>query len=615
MGKKKKDKKTEIPEIKKNRSFLKELFEPPFLYILLGVIILLGAYLRFSHLSADPPTDLSWSLSPYTDEGAIAINARDKVLFGQWKMDDFFRMGISSLLSAIYFFIFKLFGTGFIQIRVLPVLSSLGTILLVFFLLKREKSIYSAVFSSFFLSIAYIYVMHNRLALEETSLLFLLLLSLFFLQLGKDKIIYFLLSGFTFILAVLFVKISGLFFLAIMFLEFVRWIWMEKEEKKKKLWQSLSYFVLGLAGGGIIWLLLVLLPYKNAVIGYIQAGALKSPAGNAANLGAYLRSIITLGISDKLFPRFFFIFILSFLYILYWVRNIGEKIKSSASMEFVSVCWVVFGIIFLSYPNYHPIRYQLLLVPPLCILAGFFVEKLIETQKLRISSGANPLRLILQFLILVVFIYGLYYSVILHILVNYQSFYGIVSAFSSDPNSWFQGALSLMQNYSALVGRSIILALIVLGTLIGLSRLKKLREGLAFSTGLKGILLILVLFLVTFSNLKQYSAWTENLTYDLPDISKDLNTLPKGSIIAGPWAATLSLENPHYAIMMQDFANKDKVIERFRPTHILISKDGWEDKYFHQTYPELMSKTVLLKEYPVRTQYNKPLLLYELPKQ
>lgn len=614
MGKKKKDKKTEVPEIKKNNPFLEELFKPPFLYILLGVIILLGAYLRFSYLSADPPTDLSWSLSPYTDEGAIAINARDKVLFGQWKMDDFFRMGISSLLSAIYFFIFKLFGIGFIQIRVLPVLTSLGSILLVFFLLKREKSIYSAVFSSFFLSITYIYIMHNRLALEETSLLFFLLLSLLFLQLGKDKRFYFLLSGFTFVLAVLFVKISGLFFLFIMFLEFVRWIWMEKEEKKKKLWQSLSYFVLGFAGGLIIWLLLVLLPYKNAVIGYIQAGALKSPAGNAANLGAYLRGIITLGISDKLFPRLFFIFIFSFLYILYWVRNIGEKIKSSTSMEFVSVCWVVFGIIFLSYPNYHPIRYQLLLVPPLCILAGFFVEKMIETKKIRISSGVNPLSLILQFLILVVFIYGLYYSVILHILVNYQSFYGIVSGFSSDPNGWFQGALSLMQDYSSLVGRSIILALLILGGIIGLSQLKKLKDGFTFSKSLKYALLILVLFLITFSNLKQYSAWTENLTYDLPDISKDLRLLHRGSIIAGPWAATLSLENQHYAIMMQDFANKDKVIERFGPTHILISKDGWEDKYFHQTYPELMSKAVLLKEYPVRTQYNKPLLLYELPK-
>ena len=390
---------------------------------------------------------------------------------------------------------------------------------------------------------------------------------------------------------------------------------MEKDEKKKKLWQSLSYFVLGLAGGGIIWLLLVLLPYKNAVIGYIQAGALKSPAGNAASLGAYLRSIITLGVSDKLFPRLFFIFILSFLYILYWVRNIGEKIKSGASMEFVSVCWVLLGILFLSYPNYHPIRYQLLLVPPLCILAGIFVEKLIQVQKFRISSGFNPLSLILQFLILVVFIYGLYYSVILHILVNYQGFYGIVSAFSSDPNSWFQGAFGLIQNYSALVGRSIIITLLVLGGIIGLSQLKKLKEGFAFPKSLKIALLILVLFLITFSNLRQYSAWTENLTYDLPDISKDLSSLPKGSIIAGPWAATLCLENPHYAIMMQDFANKDKVIERFRPTHLIIFKDGWEDVYFNKTYPELMSRSVLLKEYSIHTPYNKPLLLYELPKE
>ena len=252
---------------------------------------------------------------------------------------------------------------------------------------------------------------------------------------------------------------------------------------------------------------------------------------------------------------------------------------------------------------------------PLWLLAGFFVEKLIQAQKLRISSGVNPLSLIFEFLILVVFIYGLYYSVILHILVNYQSFYGIVSAFYSDPNSWFQGALGLMQNYSALVGRSIILALIVLGALIGLSRLRKLREGLALSTGLKGILLNLVLFLVTFSNLKQYSAWTENLTYDLADISKDLSSLPKGSIIAGSWAATLSLENPHYAIMMQDFANKDRVIERFKPTHVLIFKDGWDDQTFTKAYPGLLSRAILVKEYTIHTNYNRPLLLYQLSRE
>ncbi len=619
MGKKKsksgsigKNKKQIVPEIKKDQVFIDQLLKGPILYIFLGVILLLGIYLRFSHLSADPPTDLSWSQGSYTDEGAIAINARDKVLWGEWKMDDFFRMGISSLLSFSYFLIFKLAGIGFIQIRILPVLLSLGTILLVFFQLKREGNSKAAIFSSFFLTISYIYVMHNRLALEETSLLFFLFLSLFFVHLGRDKKAYFILGGVAFALAVLFVKISGFFFFPLIILEIFRWKWTEKE--KKKILKSLFYFGSGIVAGVIIWLILVLLPYKDAVIGYMKAGTFKSPAGSAENLGAYLSNLLTLGISDKLFPRTFFVFTFSFLYILYWIKNIREKLRVRSSTEFVCVLWIIAGILFLSYPNYHPIRYQLILVPPMCILAGFFVEKIMDAQKIKLSGKLNPLSLVLQFGILVVFIYNLYYSIILYILFHYQSFYGTVSFFSSDPNSWFEGIFRLAQNYSALVTRSIILALLVTGGVIGLSQIQKLKQGFIFPKSLKYLLVGLMLFLIIFSDLKQYSVWSGNLTYDLLDISKDLSSLPKGSIIAGPWAATLSLENQHRAIMMQDFANKETVIQRFKPTHLIISKDGWEDKYFKQTYPDLMSKAILLKEYPVHTSYNRPLLLYELSK-
>lgn len=135
-------------------------------------------------------------------------------------------------MSFSYFFIFKLAGIGFIQIRILPVLLSLGTILLVFFQLKREGNPKAAIFSSFFLTISYIYVMHNRLALEETSLLFFLFLSLFFVHLGRDKKAYFIPGGLTFTLAVLFVKISGFFFFPLIILEIFRWKWTEKEKKK-----------------------------------------------------------------------------------------------------------------------------------------------------------------------------------------------------------------------------------------------------------------------------------------------------------------------------------------------------------------------------------------------
>lgn len=384
---------------------------------------------------------------------------------------------------------------------------------------------------------------------------------------------------------------------------------------KEKVFKSLFYFGSGIVAGVIIWLILVLLPYKDAVIGYMKAGTFKSPAGSAESLGAYLSNLLTLGISDKLFPRTFFVFTFSFLYILYWIKNIREKLRARSSTEFVCVWWIIAGILFLSYPNYHPIRYQLILVPPMCILAGLFVEKIMGVQKLKLSPSLNPLSLILQLGILIVFIYSIYYNVILYVLVHYQSLYGTVSAYSSDPNDWFRGVYELIQNNSLLVRRSIILSLLMIGAIIGLSQIRKLNQGFMFPKSLKYPIAGLMLFLIIFSDLKQYSVWSGNLTYDLLDISKDLSSLPKGSIIAGPWAATLSLENQHRAIMMQDFANKEKVIQRFKPTHLIISKDGWEDKYFKQDYPDLMSKAILLKEYPVHTSYNRPLLLYELPKE
>jgi len=59
-------------------------------YILFLLVLIFSAYLRFNRLVANPPENLSWSLSPFTDEGHVVINARDKFFFGQWNLDDFF---------------------------------------------------------------------------------------------------------------------------------------------------------------------------------------------------------------------------------------------------------------------------------------------------------------------------------------------------------------------------------------------------------------------------------------------------------------------------------------------------------------------------------------------
>ena len=58
-----------------------------FSYIVLIIFIVLFG-LRLIHITADPPANLSWSGGLFFDEGALAHNARNKVLFGEWKLDE-----------------------------------------------------------------------------------------------------------------------------------------------------------------------------------------------------------------------------------------------------------------------------------------------------------------------------------------------------------------------------------------------------------------------------------------------------------------------------------------------------------------------------------------------
>jgi hypothetical protein len=614
MSKKKKTKVSLPPEKVVEKIILEGFFKDNYLYIFIGIIIV-GAFLRLNHLTADPPFNLSYSLGPFTDEGAIAISARNKLFWGSWKMDDFFRMSISSLLSFIYFIIFRIAGTGFAQIRIVPIAASLGTIFLVFSILKKEGNIKAAIFSSLFLSFSYFYVMHNRLALEETSLIFFLVLSIYFLLKGKDNKTYFLFSGLALSAGIFFIKVSGIFFIPLLIFEILRWGFIREKPRMKKMGEFLLYFLAGLAGGFLIWLLLIVLPYKSTVINYILFHTLRSEAGKAQNLGKLIKNLNSLGTSSKFFAQMFFLFVFSFVYIIYWLRNIKEKIRVKSSLEFISILWIIIGMLFLAYPNYQPIRYRLVLVPPMGILAGFLISKIAETSELKFSGKIRLFGLVLGFGVLVVFIYNLYFSIFLYVLENYRSFMGIVSWFSTDPLNWFRDMYRFINDYSSLINRSLILAMVITGILLVISLIPRLKQGFRFPKSLRFIIVVLVIFLSIFSDLKQYSAWSGNVTYDLIDISRDLNNLPKGSVIAGPWVATLSLENKHRAILMLEFANREKIIERFHPTHLIIFKDGWEDVYFHETYPELMSKAILLKEYSIHTPYNKPLLLYELPKE
>jgi hypothetical protein len=371
------------------------------------------------------------------------------------------------------------------------------------------------------------------------------------------------------------------------------------------------------AGGALlsvlIWFFTIFLPFKTPLLTYFVAVSVKSAGGHPENIGEFVRNFLNLGISDKLFPRAFYLFILAFFYIFYFTAGWKEKIRSSKfRLDTLCVFWLLLGALGLCYNFYHPIRYQMILLPPLAILSGYGMERLSQAQKIGFKKKMSWGSLVFNWAILILFFYGLFYSLNLYLVEHYETFYPLVSSLTQDVRGFFVERWQLIQNYPKLLTRSILWSGIVILIFFLLSRAKRLKAGWSFPPSLKYLLIILIFFLSLLSDLTQYFNWTDNLTYDLYEISKDLNRLPQGSLLAGPWAASLSLENRHQAIFMQGFANKEKVIERFKPTHLLIFKDGWEDKYFKETYPQIMEKAELLKEYHIR---GNSLFLYKLPKE
>jgi len=609
LAKKKKSKKREKPSKVEKKEF--DFFSSPYIkYFLLAVILLFSLYLRFNHLTADPPLNLSWSLGPFTDEGHVTINARNKLFFGEWRLDDFFRMGISSLVTFLTYLVFKIFGYGFAQARCIPILFSLSTLFLLFLVIKREKMTKYALLSVLLLGFNFVYLMHNRLALEETDMLFFVILSIYFWQLGKEKEIFYVFAGLSLGIATFFVKILGLFFIPILILDFIRlkWSFLFKNLKLSK-FKPLYYVALGFGLVLIGWIVLIFLPFKSDVLNYIIANTLKSPAGKPETIFEFIENSLTLGTSDRLFARMPLLFILSFSFLLFWFRNLKEKLKSSNSIEFISVLWLFLGMLFLSSTDYHPIRYQMILIPPLCILAGFSIGKLSEIKLFKTDKKLSFLTLIIWWAVLLVFSYSLIYMLMGYVLTHHQSFVPLVSAFTSDVQGWFYRLSLLIRDYPALVLRSIILASVILFLLYFVRSLPIFKRGIKIkrASALFPFFVLISLFLLI--QLNQYNVWASSARYNLYSISQDLKSLPPGSVIAGPWTGAVCLENNHRAIVMQAFANKDKVLERFKITHLIIFKGGWEDQFFRQDYPEIMKEATLLKQYAIR---NNLLLLYKI---
>lgn len=227
------------------------------LLILVLLITLVSVFFRFYDLMIDPyPASISGA--SWVDEGQFAHNARNKILFGEWKFDEssLNPMYMSPVYNAIAFASFKLLGVSTYALRIFPVLISFISLFIasLFVFLKNKKT---GIIYFILLVSNLILITTSRIATLEYLVLSLILLIIGFIT--HDKKVSWIFAG---ILCpfLFFSKMVSAFFIVSIFASLLLYYFLYK---KRKTINNSIYFLSGFIVSSALWIIFWLIPNFN----------------------------------------------------------------------------------------------------------------------------------------------------------------------------------------------------------------------------------------------------------------------------------------------------------------------------------------------------------------
>ena len=142
--------------------------------LLLAFAVALG--LRMAFQPADPPTHATVGIT-WHDEGVWAHNARNRVLFGAWRLDGWNPMYVSPVFTGLEWATFASLGVGLHQARLPSILLSALSVLALAWGVRAVGNRLSAMLAAWFVATNYVYVMYGRVALLEATMVSLIVAS------------------------------------------------------------------------------------------------------------------------------------------------------------------------------------------------------------------------------------------------------------------------------------------------------------------------------------------------------------------------------------------------------------------------------------------------------
>ena len=143
----------------------------------LGILIV-AALVRTVWLTADPPNTATAGVGiVWHDEGPWVHNARNRVLWGVWRSDNWNPMFLTPVFTTLEYVAFQALGVGTSQARIVPAVSGIAAVAFLMIGLAALQNRLAAVVGGALLAINYVFVMWNRAALMESSMSALIVIS------------------------------------------------------------------------------------------------------------------------------------------------------------------------------------------------------------------------------------------------------------------------------------------------------------------------------------------------------------------------------------------------------------------------------------------------------
>jgi 4-amino-4-deoxy-L-arabinose transferase-like glycosyltransferase len=531
---------------------LKTKLRLPHPVILLLLILAVAAVLRVQHIRADPPpmlVHLTDSAGVYFDEGMYCHNARNKILFGTWVLDDWNPILYNAILTGIYYAGFSLFGISIVSVKVINIFFGLLGVLFIYLAIRRYLSEYYSLAIAFLFALDYYWIMHNRIGLLENFSTLFFIISYYYLVRSREKSWNMAFVGVFVSLAALSKYLFIYFFLTASVAVICSALW----ERKRHL---IVKFLTGCLAVLAIWFFSIYLTFST---GFQKIGRGWVDLSWPESLGKVFFNIYRNNLPRymSLTPLLFIVGLIfsAMVLVRLWKRNQRPDI-----LEMFVFLWIVATFFQAAILNYQPLRYYLPIVPGLFLALSLALKNRDWLQEHKRET-------LWVFLLLAAFFYRFWIGLVI----------------------WPSAFLA----FNSLAGKILLYPALILVPLIWLIKKRKLEAA--------GSIYILCALALS-SLLVYYTQFYRNPEYKLESISARVRTLPPGSVLMGNEAPRLALETKfRFFVAFEGWFNDEDPFRRYRPSHLLVLDKFWggELVWVKRRFPEITDNLVLYRRFPI----------------